>query len=63
MAHQEIDDEGFNIDVPELIYALAERFEYQGIPTGQAKRIAAVMLQEAMDQPDEYLDQLNIQIH
>jgi len=55
-----LDDEA---DVPDLIYALADRMHDYGIPTRQAARMAAEMLTAAMDQPDEYLDQIHVAVH
>lgn len=41
-------------DVPDLIGALAERFQGNNIPVRQALAIAAEMLAVAMTEPDEY---------
>lgn len=41
-------------DVPDLIGALAERFEANNIPVRQALAIASEMLAVAMADPDEY---------
>lgn len=47
-------------EVPLLIWALADRLTEYGIPTAQAVRQASDMLTEAMDQPDDYIDQLEL---
>ena len=52
------EDIELEFDVPDIIYTLAEFMHEAGIPTATAVRMAAEMLQEAMDQPDLYLDQI-----
>lgn len=54
------EDLELEIDVPDLIYALAEAMHDHGICTSTAVRMAAEMLAEAMDQPDLYLDQITL---
>ena len=49
-----------DIDVPEIIYALADVFIGHGIATSTAVRMAAEMLKEAMDEPYTYLDQITL---
>jgi hypothetical protein len=41
-----------------IILALAERFEYDGIPTRQAQHQAFSAIGMAMDRPQEYLEQI-----
>lgn len=48
----------YEVDVPDLIGAIAEVMHEHGIPTGTAVRMAAEMLAEAMDEPDLYFDQI-----
>lgn len=50
------EDVEIEFDVPDLIYTLAEFMHEAGIPTGVAVRMAAEMLQEAMDAPDAYYE-------
>jgi hypothetical protein len=50
-------------DVPELIWAIADRMHDVGIPTCTAVRMVRDMLTQAMDQPDDYLDQINVALH
>jgi 5-carboxymethyl-2-hydroxymuconate isomerase len=50
------EDLELEIDVPDLIGALAEVLHDHGIPTSTAIRMAAEMLQEAMDQPDSFYE-------
>lgn len=54
------EDVEIEFDVPDLIGALAEFMHDHGICTSTAVRMAAEMLQEAMDQPDLYLDQITL---
>lgn len=51
------------LDVPQLIDALAEAFEDRGFSTREAVAIAADMLAEAMDDPDLYDLQLIPYLH
>jgi len=54
------DDLELDIDVPEIIYALAEVFTDHGIATATAVRMAAEMLREAMDDPDAYYEYITL---
>lgn len=46
--------------MPDLIGALAERFEEYNIPTREALAIAVCMLIEALDDPDAYAEFLEM---
>lgn len=52
-----------DLDVPQLIDALAERFEDHGLSTREALAIAMDMLAEAMDDPDAFDLQLIPYLH
>lgn len=47
-----------NDDVPDLIQALAERFQDHGFQAREALSIACEMLEEAMNDPEAYELQL-----
>lgn len=47
-------------DVPDLIGALAERFQEYDIPTREALAIAVCMLVEALDDPVAYAEFLEM---
>lgn len=46
----------YEVDVPDLIGAIAEVMHDHGIPTATAVRMAAEMLAEAMDAPDAFYE-------
>ncbi len=50
-------------DIPDLVWAIADIMHDTGIPTATAVRMVRDMLTEAMDQPDEYLDQIHVALH
>ena len=56
MSARDDTDVEYEIDVPDLIGALAEVLHDHGIPTSTAIRMAAEMLAEAMDAPDAYCE-------
>jgi hypothetical protein len=60
MSYKRVDDTAaqlldlYSIEVPEIVAALAERFEYDGISPAQAGRQAREMITLAMEDPERY---------